>query len=54
MLPEKYIESPLINSYPTPKIGKYEFSNIKYDPEDEEAYHTLEEAYQALRDETNL
>ncbi len=54
MLPEKYVSSPLINDYPTPKIGKYEFSNIKYDPEDEEAYHTLEEAYQALRDETNL
>lgn len=54
MLPEKYVSSPLINDYPTPKIGKYEFSNIKYDPEDEEAYHTLEEAYQALRDETKL
>ncbi len=54
MLPEKYVNSPLINDYPTPKIGKYEFSNIKYDPEDEDAYHTLEEAYQALRNETNL
>lgn len=53
MLPEKYVNSPLINQYPTPKILKYEFGNIKYDPDDEEAYHTLEEAYQALRDATN-
>jgi phage minor structural protein len=34
MLPEKYIDSPLINNYPTPKIVKYEFSDIKYDPDD--------------------
>lgn len=50
LLPEKYVDSPLINNYLYPKICKYEFSDIKYDPEDEEAYHTLEEAYQALRD----
>lgn len=53
MIPEIYVDSPLINEYQTPKIGKVEFSDIKYDPEDEEAYHTLEEAYQALRDATN-
>lgn len=53
MIPEIYVDSPLISEYQTPKIGKVEFSDIKYDPEDEEAYHTLEEAYQALRDATN-
>lgn len=53
ILPEKYVDSPLINNYPTPKIAKYEFSDIRYDPDDEEAYHTLTEAYQALRNATN-
>lgn len=49
LLPEKYVDSPLINSYPTPKIKKIEFSDVKYDVEDESAYHTLEEAYTELR-----
>lgn len=53
LLPELYVDSPLINNYLYPKICKYEFSDIKYDPEDEEAYHTLEEAYAALRNATN-
>lgn len=53
LLPEKYVDSPLINNYLYPKICKYEFSDIKYDPDDEEAYHTLEEAYAALRNATN-
>lgn len=53
MLPEKYVDSPLINNYPTPKITKYEFSDIRYDPEDEDAYNTLEEAYNALRNAAN-
>lgn len=48
-LPEKYVNSPLINSYVSPKIYKVEFSDIKYDPEDEYAYHTQDEAYEALR-----
>lgn len=52
LLPEKYVDSPLINVYPNPKIYKVEFSDIKYDPEDEETYHTLEEAYEALRNAT--
>lgn len=51
MLPEKYIDSPLIDNYPFPRIGLIKFEDIKYDPEDEEAYHTEEEAYQALRNE---
>lgn len=49
LLPEKYVDSPLINNYPTPKITKIEFSEVKYDPDDEEAYHTLAAAYDALR-----
>lgn len=49
LLPEKYVNSILINNYVTPKIYKVEFGDIKYDPEDETAYHTEEEAYEALR-----
>lgn len=49
LLPEKYIDATNINDYPYPKIGLFEFSDIKYDPNDEDAYHTLEEAYTALR-----
>lgn len=49
MIPENFVDSPLINDYISPKITKVEFSDIKYDPEDENAYHTLEEAYEALR-----
>ena len=52
-LPEKYIDSPLINNYVNPKIYKVEFSDIKYDPEDESAYHNIDEAYSALRTATN-
>lgn len=52
-LPEKYIDSPLINNYVNPKIYKVEFSDIKYDPEDESAYHDIDEAYSALRTATN-
>lgn len=52
-LPEKYVDSPLINSYNNPKIYKVEFSDIKYDPTDENSYNTLEDAYEALRSATN-
>lgn len=52
-LPEKYIDSPLINNYVNPKIYKVEFSDVKYDPEDETAYNDIEEAYNALRNATN-
>lgn len=48
-LPEKYVDSPLINNYINPKICKVEFSDIKYDPEDESAYQNVNEAYEALR-----
>lgn len=50
LLPEKYIDSDLIDTYPYPRIALMKFENIKYDPNSEDAYHTLEEAYQALRD----
>ena len=50
LLPEKYIDATNINDYPYPKIGIFEFSDIKYDPEDSSAYQTLSDAYQALRD----
>ena len=52
-LPETFINSPLINEWPTPKICKYNFDSIKYDPNDPEAYQTEEEAYSALRSATN-
>lgn len=52
-LPEVYVDSPLINNYPTPKIVKVEFQNIKYDPEDPDAFSDIEDAYQALRDAAN-
>lgn len=54
MLPEKYIDASNINDYPYPKIGIFEFSDIKYDPDDEDAYHTLDEAYAALREQVRL
>lgn len=53
MLPEIFVESPLIDDYPTPRITKIEFSNIKVDPNDETAYQTEEEAYEALRNAVN-
>lgn len=52
MLPEKYVDSPYIDSYPYPKIGIVNFDDIVYDPESEEAYHDIQEAYQALRNAT--
>jgi phage minor structural protein len=45
MLPEKYIDSPLINNYTNPKITKIEFSSIKVNEQT-----TQEEAFQMLRD----
>ncbi len=51
MLPEKYIDSPIINNYPHPRIGEIEYSDIKLkeNPEDEEGYNTLEECYTEMR-----
>ena len=50
ILPEKYIDADNISDYPYPKIGIFEFSDIKYDVEDPEAYHDINDAYDALRD----
>ncbi len=50
ILPEKYVDADNIDDYPYPKIGIFEFSNIKYDPNDPNAYQTEEAVYQALRD----
>lgn len=50
ILPEKYIDSPLINNYPHPYIGEIEYSDIKLkENEDEEGYETLEECYTEMR-----
>ena len=49
LLPEKYVDADNIDDYPYPKIGIFEFSDIKYDPEDSEAYHDINDAYDALR-----
>lgn len=49
LLPELYVDSLLINNYPSPKVIKMEFNDVKYDPNDESAYHTLDEAYAELR-----
>jgi phage minor structural protein len=50
-LPEKYIDSPLINNYPHKKVKVIEFSNVKVkeNADDEEGYATKEEAYEELR-----
>ena len=49
LLPEKYIDADNINSYPYPKIGIFEFSEIRYDPDDPSAYQDIDDAYDALR-----
>lgn len=54
MLPEVYVDSPLIGDYPSPKIAKVEFKDVKYDPTDPDAYQTLEDAYDELRRLTGL
>ena len=51
LLPEKYVDSPLINNYPTPKIVKLEFNDVKYDQDSTETgvYTDINDAYDALR-----
>ncbi|MFN6794171.1 phage tail spike protein [Bacillus sp. TD11] len=51
-LPEKYVDSPLINKYPHPKIKVVEFKHIKaaiVENADDEDAVPLEEAYRLLR-----
>ena len=53
LLPEKYVDSPLIDNYVFPKVCKYSFDNIKYEENAEDSYTTLDDAYEALRVATN-
>lgn len=55
LLPELFVDSPLINDYPSPKIGKAEFRNIIYDPtgQQEGSYTDIDDAYDALRAAAN-
>ncbi|MEB8989596.1 phage tail spike protein [Bacillus cereus] len=55
LLPEKYVDSPLINKYPFPKIKLVEFEHIKAavgDYANDEDAIPLEEAYRRLREES--
>ena len=51
LLPEKYVDSPLIDNYAFPRIQKVYISSIKVKekPEDEDGFDTEEEAHEALR-----
>lgn len=51
MLPEQYVDSPLINNYPEIYEGIVEFGDIKVkeNPEDEEGFDTKEEAFEEAR-----
>lgn len=53
MVESIYIDSQYIANYPRPIIRVYKFEDIKYDPEDEDAYHTLEDAQTALTNAAN-
>lgn len=55
-LPEKYIDSPLINNYPHKKVKVIEFSDVKVkeNADEKEGFATAEEAYQELRRLCNL
>ncbi len=55
LLPEKYIDSPLIGSYPNPKVKPIDFPNIKVSrPDEETEYATKEAVYTELRRQVNL
>lgn len=55
MLPERYVDSPLINNYPTPSIKTVDFSDIKVSrPDAETDYPDLEAVYEELRTQANL
>lgn len=56
LLPEKYIDSPLINNYPHPKIKEIEYSDIKLkeNEDDEEGFNTLAECYTEMRKRAKL
>ena len=50
LIPELYVDASNISDYPYPRICKYDFPDIKYDPNDASAYQTEADAQQALRD----
>lgn len=54
LLPESFVDSPRINEYPEPKYIKLDYADIKVDPENEDAYGTLEEAYAEMRRRVGL
>lgn len=54
LLPEIYVDSPRIYEYPEPKYIKCDYPDIKVDPENEDAYGTLEEAYAEMRRRASL
>ncbi len=51
MLPEVYVDSPLIGIYPEPRIQEFEYSKVKVKEkaDDEEGFNTIQEAYAELR-----
>lgn len=54
LLPELYVDSPVILNYPKPKIATYDCSDIKVDPTDETAFATNEEAFIEMRNRVSL
>lgn len=52
LLPEKYVDSPIINKYPHPIIREIEYSDIKLkddNSEENEGFETLEQCYEEMR-----
>ena len=53
-LPEKYVDSSLINNYTHPKIAEYDFSDVKvkgyYEGDDEDIIQNTGEGYKKLRE----
>lgn len=56
LLPELYVDSPLLNAYPEPRIQQFEYSDVKVKQKatDEEGFNTIDEAYSELRRLANL
>lgn len=49
LLPETFIDSPLLENYIQPKITKIEFGDIVVDPTQENAYQNEEDAFEEMR-----
>lgn len=51
MLPEIYVDSPLILNYTEPRIQQFEYSKVKVKAkaDDEEGFDTIQQAYEELR-----